>query len=71
MNFYLLLNVISIAWIVSLFVLSINNGSRGALLIRQFSLFFSGLQFLVILSVWAFNSFIASSSFKLNYQFGR
>lgn len=70
MNFYLLLNIISIVWIVSLFVLGIN-GSRKALLIRQFSLFFSGLQFLVTLSVWAFNSFIASSSFKLNYQFDR
>jgi proton-translocating NADH-quinone oxidoreductase chain M len=67
MNFYLLLNIIFVVWIISLFIFNIS-GYRGELLVRQFSLFFSGLQFLIVLFVWAFSNFVISNPFKLNYQ---
>jgi len=54
MNFYLLINIIFVIWLACLFLLNL---SFRLTFIKQISVFFSGLQFLIILAVWVLTGF--------------
>lgn len=65
-NLYLLINIIFIIWLFCLLLLNLNCGS--VFITKQISIFFSGLQFLIILAVWTSTSFSADLfGFSLYY----
>lgn len=69
MNFYILLNSIFLIWFIILLIINFFVRSVNHIVVKQISLFFSSLQFLIALIVWSINNFIDEQSFLLNYQF--